>query len=131
MQQKSWYYPNKMSYNTSPEYFVVQYLNKHLLDIYSTNNNDGVGLICKRSNEIIEKDIDVFIFDFQTNEILEKLCVVEVETKPNEKFNSYPSPPPKWTDWSFLARKINRGDFKDEDIYVLCNNKSVKYDLMY
>lgn len=107
-------FPKGATYNTKIEHHIVSEINRLVIDY---------DILTERSKTKYGIDIDVNEFDYSNNMITYRMCGVEVENKGETyQFTEYPDPPSDWSDWSFLSRKIDEEDNKDEDVYLLCDH---------
>lgn len=115
--------PPNLKYDHEPEFMVESYLNRYL--IYE-------GILIRRPDKNMQDnyapDLDVWSYNFKELKYNYLICRIEVEQRISLEDDFIIKqelllPPNRWTDWSFLGRKIDNEKFNGNDIYVLCNKK--------
>lgn len=125
---EGWFDPDRIKETRESELIVADSLNVELAYL---QNTEGKGYrVIRNEEKFAFADLDVYEYDYIDVKQGRFAHHIEVEEK-NYDFGkqTLPTgevillPPLNWTDWSFLARKIDNKKFKNLDIYVLCNKK--------
>jgi len=106
-------------YSHDPEFVVAAKLNALFI-------HDGIRAerpVGRDRAKFSPQDVIVHTYDRRSLTFGKEICKIDVERKPNDVFEEYPSPPRRWHSWSFLARKVDKASNRDQDVYILVDRE--------
>lgn len=106
-------------YSHDPEFVVAAKLNALFI-------HDGIRAerpVGRDRAKFSPQDVIVHTYDRRSLTFGKEICKIDVERKPNDVFEEYPSPPRRWHSWSFLARKVDKASNRDQDVYLLVDRE--------